>query len=91
MFWISEHGPYFKYHVTVRPCVSMLCLENMAARNTSSPPRSSCKAGSASCRQKTTLKEEYSKEIKAVTTSIKPFLTLGRGALGEGVQGVYDI
>lgn len=38
MFRISEHSPYFKYYVSVRPCVSILCLENTVAWNTSVPP-----------------------------------------------------
>lgn len=87
MFWVSEHDLYFKYYVTVRPCVSMLCLENMAARNTSFPPRSDCKSGYASRRQKMTMKTEHSNKIKAVTTSIKPFLTFGLWSPGGGSEG----
>lgn len=87
MFRVSEHDLDFKYYVTVRPCVSMLCLGNMAARNTSLPPRSDCKAGYASCRQRMTMEAEHSNKIKAVTTSIKPFLTFGLWSPGGGSEG----
>lgn len=42
---IFEHSLSFKYYVIVRPCVSILCLENMVAWNTSFSPRNDSMTG----------------------------------------------
>lgn len=68
-------------------CLNVVFEKHGCQKYLDLPPRSDCKAGSASCRQKTTLKEEYSNKIKAVTTSIKPFLTFGQWSPGGGSAG----
>lgn len=89
MFRISEHSSYFKYYVTVRPCVSILRLENMVAWNTPFPPHMTpwqgcCLSGREEDNEEggAFQQDQGSHHFNQITSKFQ-----GLGALGQGSEG----